>query len=54
MSKPKWYVWGFFGAAAWLIVSPWVLGYASYNLVAWNSIITGTVVILLTLWSVSW
>ena len=35
----------------WLIVSPWVLGYAEVNLALWNAAIIGTCSALLALWN---
>ncbi len=49
----KWNNWVMLGAGAWLIASPWILGYASYNLVAWNSIVVGTVAVVMALWNMA-
>ncbi len=49
----RWNNWALLGSGLWLIVSPWLLGYWSYNLVTWNSILLGTVVVVMTLWNVT-
>ena len=47
----RWYHWTTIALGAWLIVSPWVLGFASINLALWNNVIAGIVFILLALWN---
>lgn len=37
--------------AAWLIVSPWILGYGAFTTAIWNQIVVGIVVLVLALWS---
>jgi len=49
----KWNSWALITVGAWLITAPWILGYASYNLVTWNSIAAGSMVIVLTLWNMA-
>ena len=34
----------------WILVSPWILGYASFTPALWSSIISGSAVALLGLW----
>ena len=36
----------------WLIVAPWILGYASAQAALWNSVILGAAVGLIGLWGV--
>ena len=41
-------------AAAWLFVSPWVLGYyAGHMLPVWNSLIVGALVFILAIWDLN-
>ena len=35
----------------WLIISPWIYGYAGHNAREWNSIIFGIICIILAAWS---
>ena len=35
----------------WILVSPWILGYASLAIALWGSIIVGAFVALLALWA---
>lgn len=45
------YVFGIvFGA--WLIAAPWVLGFSSINLAFWNSIFSGSAIILFVAWRI--
>jgi len=37
----------------WLLLSPWVLGFSSLNLPAWNNAVFGILIILFTLWNSS-
>ena len=34
----------------WILVSPWLLGYASFTPALWSNIISGAIVVLLGLW----
>ncbi len=38
---------------AWLIISPWILGFSDLNLPSWNNALIGTLVIVFTLWNIS-
>lgn len=46
-----WEEWVNVALAVWLIVSPFVLGYASHTTVLWNQIIVGALVGILALWT---
>lgn len=51
---PPWYGglnWINVGLGAWLIISPFLLGFADIGAALWNSIVVGALVILLALWS---
>ncbi|MDO8469615.1 MAG: SPW repeat protein [bacterium] len=45
--------WSLIALGGWLLLSPWILGYASVNLALWNSITVGALVVLAAFWSVS-
>lgn len=47
----KWEEWVNAGFGAWLLVSPWVLGYSSLQPALWNQLIVGGAVAALALWS---
>jgi hypothetical protein len=47
----KWEEWINVVLAVWLIISPFVLGYASHTTVLWNQIIVGVLVGGLALWT---
>jgi len=34
----------------WLLVSPWILGFSGLDLVTWNVVAAGSVLILLSTW----
>lgn len=34
----------------WLIVSPWILGFSGLNIVVWNVIIVGVLIVVLAFW----
>lgn len=46
-----WEEWTNVALAAWLVVSPWVLGFAHLESVAHNSVVVGTLVGVMALWS---
>lgn len=47
----RWYQWTMVAVGAWLLVSPWTLGFSELNLPAWNSVIAGALVIVFALWT---
>lgn len=49
----KWHHWTIFGIGVWLILSPWVLGFAEVNLAMWNAVIAGALLALLALWNMA-
>ncbi len=49
----KWYNWTIFGMGIWLVLSPWILGFAEVNLALWNVTIAGTCIALLALWNMT-
>ncbi|KKT89080.1 MAG: hypothetical protein UX26_C0024G0003 [Parcubacteria group bacterium GW2011_GWC1_45_9] len=46
-----WFQWAIVVLGVWLFISPWVLGYASINLMLWNNLIIGGLVIIFALWN---
>jgi hypothetical protein len=48
-----WEEWINVAAAAWLAVSPWVLGYSTNQVAVWNQIVIAVPVLLLALWSMA-
>jgi hypothetical protein len=46
----KWSNWLIFCLAFWLIVSPWLLGFSDLNLVLWNNILVGALIMVLVFW----
>lgn len=34
----------------WLLLSPWLLGFSAFNLVAWNNILVGALIIIFVFW----
>lgn len=49
----KWQHWGVVVIGGWLILAPWILGYASVNLALWNSIAAGALLIVFTAWVIT-
>ena len=49
----RWNHWALLGLGAWLIVSPWVLGFSDLNLVVWNVVAAGCLTVMLVLWNLS-
>lgn len=41
------------GLCVWLVGSPWVLGFSALNLVTWNSVVVGGLMVVLVLWDFS-
>jgi hypothetical protein len=52
MAFQQWEEWVNVALAVWLIVSPFVLGYAALETVLWNQIVVGVLVGGLALWTV--
>ncbi|MDE2018808.1 MAG: SPW repeat protein [Patescibacteria group bacterium] len=38
---------------AWLIISPWVFGYADFTFAKWSNVIVGLVLVIANAWRVS-
>src|SRR5690349_12103054 len=52
LSVPRaWEEWLMMAAGAWLIVSPWVLGFGAEARAVWDTVVVGIVVLLLALWA---
>jgi len=49
----KWNNWVLIGLGVWSILSPWILGFSSIDLAAWNSIFLGTLMIVFSFWNLS-
>ncbi len=44
-----WNFWTLTVLGLWLIVSPWALGFSLFNLVRWNCIFTGILILIVSL-----
>lgn len=42
--------WVRLGIGAWAIISPWILGVSGVSLAKWSSVITGLILVILSLW----
>ncbi|MEK7464410.1 MAG: SPW repeat protein [Patescibacteria group bacterium] len=49
----KWNYWALIVLGVWLIVSPWVLGFSDLNLVLWNNLMVGGLMIIFALWNLT-
>ncbi|MEX1013544.1 MAG: SPW repeat protein [Candidatus Paceibacterota bacterium] len=47
----KWNNWALIILGIWSISSPWILGFSGLNLVVWNIIMIGGLIIIFTLWN---
>jgi hypothetical protein len=47
----KWEEWLSAAFSAWLVVSPWILGFGVGHVATWNQIVVGVVVGILAFWS---
>ena len=45
-----WVEWVIFVLGAWVLISPWVLGFTASAALIWTSVIAGTLVIVLASW----
>jgi len=48
----KWINYGQLILGLWVLVTPWILGYASVTPALWSSVIAGVFIALLALWSI--
>lgn len=39
-------------AGFWIIISPWVLGFASISLMKWSNVILGVLIVILNTWAI--
>ncbi len=37
---------------AWVLVSPWLLGFSSIPLMKWSNLVAGTILILMNVWAI--
>ena len=47
----KWNNWVLIGLGIWSVLSPWILGFSGLNLVVWNSIMVGSLVVVFAFWN---
>jgi hypothetical protein len=50
-SFQKWEEWLTALVGAWLVLSPWVLGYATETTLVWNAIVSGGILVVMGLWT---
>jgi FtsH-binding integral membrane protein len=46
-----WEEWADIAIGLWLVVSPWILGFANIQLAMWNVVLSGVVIILSAAWT---
>ena len=46
-----WEEWADIAIGLWLVVSPWILGFADIHLAMWNVVLSGVVIILSAAWT---
>ncbi len=51
ISFAEWEEWVNLGFGAWLFLSPWFIGFGTSNALTWSSVITGGVIVVLTIWT---
>lgn len=49
----RWNHWVVIVLGFWLIISPWVLGFAALDIVVWNNIAVGGFAIIFILWNLA-
>jgi hypothetical protein len=49
----RWNNWLLLVLAFWLFVSPWLLGFSEFNLVVWNNILVGGLIVIFTFWNIA-
>ena len=47
----KWYHWTVLALGVWLFISPWLLGFSGINLVVWNNLMVGGLIVIFALWN---
>lgn len=48
--KMTWNQWALLVIGVWLLISPWFLGFSELDLVTWNAVVAGALVILFAFW----
>lgn len=48
----EWEDWGNLILGAWLFISPWILGFVTGGVAAWNAYIVGALVALISIWGI--
>ena len=46
-----WEEWANVVLGAWLVISPWVLGFSSLTAAVWNAVVVGAIIAALALWT---
>lgn len=46
-----WQEWANVALGAWLVISPWVIGFTGIAAALWNAVIVGAIVVVLALWA---
>lgn len=47
----RWNEWALVVLGLWAILSPWILGFSGLNLILWNSILIGALIIVFAFWN---
>ncbi len=42
--------WTLFAVGVWVLISPWLLGFADISIMKWSNLICGTMLIVITVW----
>lgn len=48
----KYIDWAIMVLGAWILVSPWVLGFRDIALALWSNIVSGIIIVVLVLWQI--
>ncbi len=46
----RWHHWALVGLGVWVLISPWALGFAAFNLPLWSSVLSGILVVAVALY----
>ncbi|MEX0689821.1 MAG: SPW repeat protein [Candidatus Paceibacterota bacterium] len=46
----NWNNWILIVIGVWSVLAPWILGFSGLNLVSWNSIMIGGLIVIFALW----
>jgi len=44
--------WTAFAVGVWVLVSPWLLGFADISVMKWSNLICGAIIILMSVWDI--